>query len=418
MKQIITLIVSLFILTNCITAKEKPQELKETNNPSGFNVERLDYIDSAFARMVNDNKMPHAITMVVHKGEIVHYKAFGWRDKEAQIPCERTDIFRIASQTKAITVVALMTLWEKGLFQLDEPIKKYIPAFENPQVLVDYDKATKKWTSRKASRDITIRDLMSHTSGISYKGIHWDIMESAEVPPLNTLKPYTLKDVVNRLAKLPLEHDPGAQFTYSMNIEVLGRLIEILSGKSVDVFLKESIFDPLGMTDTYFYLPKEKEDRLVKLYTYPKGGPLQLSKHEIYQNYPVSGAKTFFSTGAGLSGTILDYAKFCQMILNDGEFNNNRILGRKTLEMMQRNNVGDLRGDIGFSLAWDVFRDEYIYKTIASEGTMRWGGMFGTDYMIDPKEELIVMMYVNWSHNGTGTDTKQLMHNVTYQALK
>ena len=150
----------------CEQKPEKPQKLVEVSKPEGVIVERLARIDSAFQRMVDQQLMPQAVTMMVHKGQIVHYKAYGWRDIENQIPCERTDIFRMASQTKAIAVCALMTLWEQGLFQLDEPIKKYIPAFENPQVLETYDKATNTWTTKPASRDITIRDLMTHTSGI------------------------------------------------------------------------------------------------------------------------------------------------------------------------------------------------------------------------------------------------------------
>lgn len=418
----------IFLILFCIVAPltawagneddNKPQSLVETNNPHDFIVERLARIDSAFQRAVDDGIMPQAVTMVVHRGEIVHYKAFGWRDVDAKIPCQKDDIFRIASQTKAIAVCALMTLWEQGLFQLDEPIKKYIPAFENPQVLVNYDKKSSKFTTKPASRDITIRDLMTHTSGISYKGVHWDIMAKNNVPPLNTLQPYTLEEVVNRLAKLPLAHNPGEKFTYSMNIEVLGRLAEIISGMPIDEFLKKTIFDPLDMNDTYFYIPDEKADRLTVLYTYPKGGPLKISKHPIYQSFPVAGAKTYCSTGAGLSGSIMDYAKFCQMILNGGEFNNHRILGRKTLEMMMRNNVHDLRGEIGFGLAWDVFRPEYVYTTIISEGASRWGGMFGSDYIIDPEEELIVLLYTNMEHNGSGVNFKTLLHNTTYQALK
>lgn len=396
----------------------KPQNFVEKIDSNDIIAERLCRIDTAFQRAVDQGILPQAVTLVIHKGNIIHYKAYGWRNIEKKIKCEKDDIFRIASQTKAISVCALMTLWEQGLFRLDDPIKKYIPAFENMQVLDSFDVTTRKYTTRPAKRDITIRDLMTHTSGICYNGVHWDIAIDSGVPPLNSLEKITLEEVVNRIAKLPLAHDPGEKFTYSMNIEVLGRLAEILSGKPIDKFLKETIFDPLGMTDTYFYLPKEKENRLVTLYTYPEGGPLQKSNHPIYQSFPIAGAKTYCSTGAGLSGTALDYAKFCQMVMNGGEFNNHRILGRKTIEMMMRNNVHDLRGEIGFGLAWDVFRPQYVYKTIVSEGASRWGGMFGTDYIIDPAEDLIVIMYTNFEVNGTGVNFKEMLHNTTYQTLK
>lgn len=396
----------------------KPQNFVEKIDSNDIIAERLCRIDTAFQRAVDQGILPQAVTLVIHKGNIIHYKAYGWRNIEKKIKCEKDDIFRIASQTKAISVCALMTLWEQGLFRLDDPIKKYIPAFENMQVLDSFDVTTRKYTTRPAKCDITIRDLMTHTSGICYNGVHWDIAIDSGVPPLNSLEKITLEEVVNRIAKLPLAHDPGEKFTYSMNIEVLGRLAEILSGKPIDKFLKETIFDPLGMTDTYFYLPKEKKNRLVTLYTYPEGGPLQKSNHPIYQSYPIAGAKTYCSTGAGLSGTALDYAKFCQMVMNGGEFNNHRILGRKTIEMMMRNNVHDLRGEIGFGLAWDVFRPQYVYKTVVSEGASRWGGMFGTDYIIDPAEDLIVIMYTNFEVNGTGVNFKEMLHNTTYQTLK
>ncbi|HQG67596.1 MAG TPA: serine hydrolase, partial [Paludibacteraceae bacterium] len=235
---------------------------------------------------------------------------------------------------------------------------------------------------------------------------------------LNSLDPVTLKEVVKKLASCPLEHDPGERFTYGMSVDVLGYLIEVVSKMPVDQYFKEKIFQPLGMNDTYFYVPKEKQNRMVTLYQKVQGKPLQPSSSVLYQTFPYSGAQTLFSTGAGLSGTIEDYAKFCQMILNKGEFNGKRILGRKTVELMCRNQVGDLRGEIGFGLAFDDFRSQYLHLTMASEGSLRWGGMFGTDYLIDPKEDLILLFYINWQTDNSVPDVKVLFHNLVYQALK
>ena len=419
MKKIIltfTLIFTFFALA----AQQKPQHFTEDADISyAFNVERLQRIDSAYQRLINNGLLPNAVTFVAHKGNIVHYKAFGWRDVEKKIPCRRDDIFRMASQTKAIVVVALMTLFEEGRFQLDENIKKYIPEFENLQVIETYNPKDTTYTTRAAARDITIRHLITHTSGISaYDAQLSAICEKNGIPPLNTKANITLGEAIKRLAKLPLAHEPGEKFTYGMSVDVLGYLIEVISGKSLDVFIKERVLNPLGMKDTYFYLPADKTERLVTLYEYPKNGKLKRSNHPIYQTFPYEGAKKFFSPGAGLNGTIEDYAKFCQMILNDGEFNGVRILGRKTLEMMRQNGVGDLRGEIGFGMAWDVFREQYAHRSIASVGSSRWGGMFGTDYIIDPQEDLILLVYVNVSPNFSGTDPKTLLHNVTYQALK
>lgn len=420
-KHVIWMAALAMVCASC--AQKKAEQTFQTfvfnaNVSDSFDMRRLQRIDTAFQRMVDQGLMPHAVTFVAHKGRVVHYKAYGWRDVENRIPCKTDDIFRMASQTKAIAAVGLMTLFEEGKFQLDDPIKNYIPAFANPQVLDSYNAQTGTYTSHPAKRDVTIRDLITHTSGIAYDGDYGKIAEQAGVAPLNSLDSITLEQIVDKIAVLPLAHEPGERFSYGMGIDVLGRLAEIISGQDIYSFLKERVLDPLGMKDTYFYLPDKKVSRLVKLYEYPEGGPLRLSSNEMYQTYPYSGAKMLCSTGAGLCGTILDYAKFCQMILNGGEFNGNRILGRKTLEMMEKNGVGTMRGEIGFGMAWDVFTPANAHNTIISEGSMRWGGMFGTDYVIDPNENLIVLMYVNEQPNKSGVNPKTLMHNVVYQALK
>lgn len=413
------LLATLLLVAQLFCAVAQPQQLSTCSNPSeAFCPERLSLIDSVFQKIVDEQKLPQVVTLVAHRGEIVHHKAYGWRDMEQKIPCQRDDIFRIASQTKAIAAVALMTLWEEGKFQLDDPIKKYIPEFANPVILEKYDRKTGTYTTRPTEKDITIRHLLTHTSGISYQGVHWDIAKRAGVPPLNSLDNVTLEQMVKRMAKLPLAHEPGEKFTYSMNIDVLGYLMEILTRKTIDVFLKERIFDPIGMTDTYFYLPQDKVERLVRLYEFPKNGTLRLSQNELNQTFPYAGAQTLHCTGAGLSGTISDYAHFCQMVLNGGTFNGKRIIGRKTLELMQRNAVGNMRGEIGFGMAWDVFLPEFAHKSIISTGSMRWGGMFGTDYVIDPSEELIILIYTNCMPNFNGIKHKDTMHNLVYGALR
>ncbi len=418
-KHLFLAVVAIAFASCCCNQNEKPQQLIYGADVSdAFDVERLNRIDSAFQWYVDEGYMPHAVTMVVHKGRVVHNKAYGWRDKEAGIPCEKTDIFRMASQTKAISVVALMTLFEEGKFQLDEPIKKYLPEFANPVVLETYDAKTGEYTARPAKRDITIRHLITHTSGLCYDGFFMKICNAKDVHPLNAIKDITLRENVRHMGDMPLKHEPGEGFTYSMNIDVLGALAEVISGQDFYTFIKERVLAPLGMTETAFYLPEDRVSRLVKLYMYPVGGPLQPSNSELYQTYPYAGAQTLYCPGAGLTGPIEDYAKFCQMIINGGEFNGKRILGRKTLEMMQKNGTGDMRGEIGFGMAWDVFTPENAHNTIVSEGSMRWGGMFGTDYIIDPSEDLILLMYVNNMPNLSGYNAKTLMHNTVYQALK
>jgi CubicO group peptidase (beta-lactamase class C family) len=413
---------ALFFVVPAIEAVQ-PQYFKfSTRVPSGFDTQRLQRIDDVFQKLVDTGTIPHAVTFVAHKGKVVHHKAFGWRNVEDRIPCKTDDIFRMASQTKAITAVAILMLFEEGKLLLDDPVKKYIPEFANPVVLNAFNEADTTYTTRPAKRDITIRHLLTHTAGISYGNAQTrKIFEKAGLPvmPLITKEPVTLKDEILKLATLPLEHDPGDKFTYGMSIDVLGYLIEVVSGMPVDRYFAENIFKPLGMSNTFFNIPAEKQMRMVKLYEHT-GKSMILNQREqgLFQEYPYSGAGTFFSTGAGLSGTIEDYAKFCQMILNYGEFNGVRLLSRKTVEMMSRNAVGDFRGEIGFGLAFDDFRPQYAHRSVASPGSLRWGGMFGTDYLIDPQEELILLFYINLQPNQSGTDFKVLFHNLVYQALK
>ena len=421
MKKSLSILVLLFV-SFAVYAQNKPQQFAYSQKvPATFDATRLARLDSALQKWVDNGTIPHAVTFVAHHGKVIHHKAYGWRNLETKIPCRKDDYFRMASQTKAITAVAVMTLFEEGKILLDEPIKKYIPEFSNPQVLVSFNETDSGFSTRPAKSDITIRQLLTHTSGISYgNGPTSKIYDKMGIPvsPLYTLENKTLGEVIKILARCPLEHDPGEKFSYGMSVDVLGYLIEIVSGIPIDQYLAERIFQPLGMKNTFFTLPKGTENRLVTVYQKDKNAALMPNPNALYQTFPYAGAQTFFSTGAGLSGSIQDYAKFCQMILNGGEFNGHRILGRKTVELMCRNQVKDLRGEIGFGLAFDYFRAEYAHESIASEGSVRWGGMFGTDYVIDPKEDLILLFYINLQPNNTGQDFKVLFHNLVYQALR
>lgn len=419
MKKYFLLLGGALLLAACSQkTPEKPQVLTYGADCSdSFYPERLALVDSAYSRYIQEGYMPQFVGMVVKDGRVVYENAMGWRDMEKQIPCQTTDIFRMASQTKAIITVAFMTLVEEGKIQLDEPITKYIPEYCDPQVLDSYDAATCTWTSHPAKHALTVRHFITHTSGLCIDGFYDKIGDKLGVPTHMSYDSIPLQEAVRRMAQMPLKHEPGEDFTYACNTNVLGALCEIISGQDIYTFIKERVLDPCDMQDTYFYLPEEKQDRLVTLYRYPKGGQLERVEG-IYQDFPYSGCRVFCSPSAGLCGTIQDYAKFCQMILNGGTFNGHRVIGRKTLEMMQKNGVKDYRGEIGFGMAWDVFTPENAHNTIVSEGSMRWGGMFGTDYIIDPKENLIVLMYVNNMPNFSGYNAKTLMHNTVYQALK
>lgn len=339
---------------------------------------------------------------------------------------ENDNIFRIASQTKAITSVAVMMLFEEGKFLLDEPISKYIPAFAHPKVIDLYNEKDTTYTTVPAKREITIRDLLTHTSGIEYAQIGSPRMNAiyakSKIPGGFVADKIRLADAMDRLGKLPLTHQPGEKWTYGLNIDVLGYLVEKVSGKTLDQFFKERIFDPLGMKDTYFYIPATKQNRLVAVYTPDKQGHLvrwsASTLPGIDVDYPKT-AGTYFSGGAGLSSTIKDYATFLQMMLNGGIYNGQRLLARHTVEMMTENQIGDLYINADkdkFGLGFGITTQASSTKLGISPGSFAWGGFYGTLYWVDPKEHLVCLLFVqNWPfpHNAIQDKFRALV----YQAL-
>ncbi|MEX1123314.1 MAG: serine hydrolase domain-containing protein, partial [Balneolales bacterium] len=360
-------------------------------------------------------QVPGAVALVARNGKVVYHKAFGMADHETGREFNKHDIFRIASQTKAITSTAVMMLWEEGRFQLDDPISDYIPEFQNPTLLESYDPSDTSYTTSPAGNEITIRHLLTHTSGIGYGMIDSDnrfreIYQKAGITDLFTTEPVLIGDSVEKLAALPLHHPPGEQFTYSEGLDVLGYFIEVVSGISFDQFLKERIFEPLGMNDTWFYLPDEKSDRLAPVQTRVDGNWINYPVTFYDPEYPVQGAKTFFSGGAGVSSTAMDYAIFLQMYLNGGQYNGTRILSRTTVQTIMANHAGDLYGGDNkhYGLAFGVVtQDGRDSGGIGGLGTFDWGGYFNTQYFADPENNIIgvLMKQTQTSEEGTGDTT-------------
>ena len=245
------------------------------------------------------------------------------------------------------------------------------------------------------------------------------IYSKAGIPAVNSLEPITIEQVVKKIARQPLMCDPGDRFLYGMNLDVAGYLIEVLSGKPLDVFMKERIFDPVGMDNSYFYLPDNKADRLVTLYKSTSEG-LKYNNNESYQTFPVAGAKKVFLGGAGLCGPIEDYAKFCQMILNKGTFNGHRILGRKTVDIMTCNQIGDKNVDgpgSKFGLGFAISEERAAARNLGSVGALTWGGMYATDFLIDPREDMVILIYTN-TQPYSGPEFSALFNILVYQALE
>jgi len=362
----------------------------------GMSEERLALIDTMCQEAVDESQIPGVVALVARNGKIVYYKAFGMADNADKRVLKRDDIFRIASQTKAVTSTAVMILWEEGKFRLDDPISKYIPEFKDAQVLDTlYKNGTYETTP--ADKPITIRHLLTHTSGIGYGFIDGDkrikkIYKEAGIIDAFTTENISIEENIKKLAKLPLHHNPGEKYTYSEGLDVLGYFIEIMSGMPLDEFFRTRIFDPLGMEDTWFYLPASKFDRLVPVQKKENGKWIDYTTTIYDPDYPIKGEKRFFSGGGGLSSTAMDYAAFLQMYLNNGELNGVRILSRTTVQFIMGNQIGDLWKDSGafYGLAFGVLDKKGQDRGgNGSTGTFQWGGYFNTQYFADPKENII-----------------------------
>ena len=363
----------------------------------GISSERLARIDSMCLAAIQEGHLPGMVALVARNGKIVYHKAFGTSNAETKKKLLKDDIFTLASQSKAITATAVMMLWEEGKFRLDDPISKYIPEFKSPRVL-DSLLANSTYITTAAENEITIRHLLTHTSGIGYGVIDGDerfkkIYKDAGIVDLFTTKKVTIGENIKKLAKLPLHHNPGDAFTYSESYDVLGYFIELISKMPFDEYLRKHIFDPLEMDDTWFYLPQAKAHRLVTVQTKKEDQWVNYPITFYDPQYPIKGEKQFFSGGAGLSSTALDYAKFLQMYLNKGELNGVRLLSRTTINVILANHISDLWGeDAGahYGLAFMV-QNQKGGDTggNGSEGSFSWGGYFNTQYFADPKEQVI-----------------------------
>jgi CubicO group peptidase (beta-lactamase class C family) len=397
------LLLVLFILhfgVGAQTTTNKESSRLTVGEPGSVNLssERVQKLDQMLEQAVQNGEVPGLVALIAKDGKIIYHSAKGLSDVESKKQMEKDAIFRIASQSKAITATAVMILWEEGKFRLDDPISKYIPEFKNSQFLQDFNPSDTTYTTSPAQKEITIRHLLTHTSGLGYGVIDGDekmrmIYDKAGIVDLYTTENISIEENIKKLAKLPLHASPGEKYTYSEGLDVLGYFIEIVSGKPFDQFLKERIFDPLGMEDTWFYLPQDKASRLVRIHRKVDGEWENYPTTFYDPDYPVTGAKRFFSGGAGLSSTAEDYATFLQMYLNGGEWNGNRILSPKTIETIMADQVGDLWGTADgkhYGLAFGVVSENGVAKGgIGSEGTFDWGGYFNTQYFADPQEQII-----------------------------
>ncbi|MEO6672946.1 MAG: serine hydrolase domain-containing protein [Ginsengibacter sp.] len=376
-----------------------------------LSTKRLSRIDSVMNDYISKGKMPGLVALISRHGKIPYYKSFGKMDIEANKPMQPNAMFRIASMTKAITSVAVMTLYEQGKFLLEDPVSKYIPEFKNLKVVMK-SPTSDSTILVPAKSEITIRELLNHTSGITYGGgLQDSYYKQAGMTVGLTPTAGTIKEKILDLAKLPLASQPGERFNYGMSVDVLGYLIEVLSGKTFDEYLKQNIFEPLKMHDTYFTIPQNKFLRLATLYKMKEGKLIPATGY-----FPYPQTQTYFSGGAGLVSTAADYARFAQMLLNKGQLENARILSRKTIELMTSNSIGDLfihtyfkhNGIMGdkFGLGFGIRTERGVFDELESSGSFGWDGAFYTRFWVDPKEDMfgIFMSQVDsyWDENLIG----------------
>ncbi|MES2694964.1 MAG: serine hydrolase domain-containing protein [Verrucomicrobiota bacterium] len=390
----------------------------------GFDPARLQRLDAVIQDHVEKQQIAGGIMYIARDGQTAHLRTYGMQDMEAARPMAPDAIFRIASMSKAITSVAVMMLYEEGKFRLTDPVSKYIPAFKNSVVAVKPTDANpakegKAYATEPAKRGIRIRDLLTHMAGLTYGtgGLAEADYKEANLTGWNfTAKDETIGSAINRLATLPLHGQPGEVYQYGYSTDVLGYLVEVVSGMPLDRFCEERIFRPLKMVDTCFYLPPEKSARLANVYGM-EGGKLVL-KETAEKSLYVYGPRKCFSGGAGILSTVNDYGRFLQMLLNGGTLEGVRVLGPKTVELMHQNHTGDkYTGDTkAFGLGFWVLNDLGVYGELGSEGSYGWGSAYFPQYLVDPKERIVAVFMTQHMPSG-GLDLNQRFKVLMYQAL-
>ncbi len=389
----------------------------------GFDPVRLQRLDAAIQEQVDQRRLAGGIMFIARDGQTAHLRTYGMQDVEAARPMTTDAIFRIASMSKAITSVAVMMLYEEGRFMLHDPISKFIPAFKSQVVAVKPSAATpalpgETYATVPVKRPIQIRDLLTHTAGLTYgDGAAVEKYKAAKLHGWYFAdKDETIGESINRLATLPLHGQPGESWQYGYSTDVLGYLVELVSGLPLDRFLETRIFRPLGMVDTCFYLAPEKLPRLANVYGW-EAGSLKLQETAEKSHY-VYGPRKSFSGGAGLLSTVNDYGRFLQMLLSDGELGGVRLISRKTVELMRTNQVGDKyrRDANGFGAGFWVNDDPGFIGELSSPGAYGWGSAYFPQYFIDPKERMVAFFLTQLRPSG-GSDLNQRFKPLVYQAL-
>lgn len=388
---------------------------------AGLSSEGLQRLTRLLQDYVKEGQLPGGVTLVARNGTVAYLQPFGYRDREAAAPMREDTIFRIASQTKALVSVGVMMLQEEGRLFITDPVGKYLPEFRETTVAIAREGGGYEVVN--ARRSITIRDLLTHTAGVGYGGgIARDAWEKAGIQGWYFAdRDEPIAATVARIAGLPNEAHPGERWVYGYSSDILGVVIERVSGETLEQFLQSRILGPLGMRDTHFYLPASKRDRLAVVYSRRPDGALERAPDPggmVGQGAYADGPRKSHSGGAGLLSTARDYGRFLQMLLNGGELEGVRILGRKSIELMTVDHLGglDYRPGEGFGLGFSVVKDVGARGTPGSVGEWGWGGAYHSTYWVDPREQLIVLHLTQVIPAG-GLDDYGRVRALVYQAL-
>ena len=402
----------LVLLTTAAGAADLPTAKPES---VGMSSQRLGKLKSELQALVDRNQLPGVVTMVAKDGKVVEFDVAGKRDVESGAPLQKDSIFRIYSMSKPITGVAMMMLFEEGKWQLNDPVSKHIPEFANLKV-AKVNPQSGAVTQVAPDHPMTMRELMSHSGGLTY-GVFGSTPVDKMYTDVNVLdRDATLQAMIDKLGKIPLLHQPGERWHYSVSVDVQGYLVEKLSGQPFAEFLKQRIFDPLGMKDTAFYVPADKLNRFVSFYTYDKD-----RKFVAHPGIPdFSKPPGAPSGGGGLVSTAMDYMRFCQMLLNGGELDGHRLLSPLSVQLMRSNvlpvSARTMGPGTGFGLDFAVVEDPVAAGGYGGEGTFYWGGYAGTWFWIDPVYNMIVVGMIQIRGDGS-PDVRGLSRNLTYQAI-
>ncbi|MEM6705773.1 MAG: serine hydrolase domain-containing protein [Acidobacteriota bacterium] len=412
---------SLLISGSAFASNDAVPAASATPESVGMSSERLERLNSALVGYVARGELPGAVALVARRGKVVYFNNVGYSELENKTALEKDSIFRIASQTKALVSTAILMLQEEGKLLISHPLHRYLPAFKDHKVAVPVEGGT--YALVPAKRAVTLRDLLTHTSGVSYgNGPAADRWAEAEIQGWYFAhRDEPIQDTINRMAALPFDAHPGEKYIYGYSTDILGAVVEVASGKTLDAFLRERLFEPLGMTDTHFYLPKSKASRLVTVYAASPEGLVRSpdTSTMIGQGEYVDGPRKSFSGGAGLVSTAHDYARFLLAMENDGELDGHRILTPKTVQLMTSNHVGDLFGwgpGTGFGLGFSIALDLGARGTPGTEGEFAWGGAYHTSYWVDPVEELVVV-YMTQVIPAGDIDDHAMVRNLVYSAM-